>query len=346
VPAVQDLLVRAPLVWTGGRMVEDAAVAAAGGAVTFVGSSADAPESHAVVDAEGFLMPAVADRHVHIALSDPAVVVRGGVTAVRDLAWTPDVIFGLAEASELPSFAGPLIRAVGPMLTGVDGYPTMARWAPPGTGRELRGVDDAASIVDELAGRGAAAIKVSLNAEAGPTPSDAELAAVCETASARGIPVTAHPQGRGQVERALGAGVDELAHTPFTDALSERVIDLMAGSLRVVSTLSILANAGPGRLGIALDNLRRFCLAGGTVVYGTDLGNGGVPPGIDVHEARLLEEAGLSSERVLQSMIRGPLRAAAPADVIVVASDPRRDLEALRELVLVVRAGRVVWSGS
>ena len=64
---------------------------------------------------DGFVMPAVADRHVHIELSDPAAVLRGGVTAVRDLAWPPERIFPLADASEMPSYNGPLIRAAGPM---------------------------------------------------------------------------------------------------------------------------------------------------------------------------------------------------------------------------------------
>ena len=82
-------------------------------------------------------MPAVADRHVHIELSDPAAVLAGGVTAVRDLAWPPERIFALADASEMPSFDGPLIKAAGPMLTAPGGYPTQDSWAPAGTGREL-----------------------------------------------------------------------------------------------------------------------------------------------------------------------------------------------------------------
>ena len=47
-----------------------------------------------------------------------------------------------------------------------------------------------------LADRGAAAIKVSLNSEAGPTPTDGELAAIVTAAHERGLPVTAHVQGR------------------------------------------------------------------------------------------------------------------------------------------------------
>ena len=63
---------------------------------------------------------------------------------------------------------------------------------------------------------GAAAIKVSLNAEAGPTPSDAELAAICDAAHAADLPVTAHAQGEGQVERALGRGRRRARARPWT----------------------------------------------------------------------------------------------------------------------------------
>ena len=102
------------------------------------------------------------------------------------------------------------------MLTAPGGYPTQDSWAPAGTGRELTSAEDATAAVEELARLGAAAIKVSLNAEAGPTPTDGELSAICDAAHAADLPVTAHAQGAGQVERALGAGVDELAHTPWT----------------------------------------------------------------------------------------------------------------------------------
>jgi len=344
---VEDLLIRAPLAWVGrGETIRHAGVAASGGELTYVGPTAAAPRAKETVRVDAFLMPAVADRHVHIALSDPAAVLLGGVTAVRDLAWPPDQIFGLADASELPTYHGPLIRAAGAMLTGRGGYPTRDRWAPPGTGRELDGPDDAAVAVNDLADRGATTIKVSLNAEAGATPTDAELLAICAAAGERSLPVTAHAQGRGQVERALGAGINELAHAPFTEPLPEHVIEAMVRAMRVVPTLDIFARSGDTQvLRTALDNVRRFHDAGGRVVYGTDLGNGewGVPPGIHPGEAALLREAGLSGEEVLEAMVRSPLEVGAPADVIALGSDPLDDLEgALADLRLVVRAGRVV----
>lgn len=339
------LLVRAAAAWLGpGKVLNDVAVVCRGGEVSWVGSSRLAPEANDELEVDGFLMPAVADRHVHIGLADPGAVLLGGVTAVRDLAWPPDVIFGMADASEMPTFNGPLIRAAGPMLTGPGGYPTADRWAPPGTGLEVRGADEAAKAVLALADRGAAAVKVSLNAEAGPTPTDAELASIVQAAHQRGLPVTAHVQGKGQAERALGAGVDEFAHCPWTERLSDRVIEAAAKTMRIVSTLDIWSYGKvTPELRTAADNLARFRAAGGTVVYGTDLGNGPIPPGIDVREALLLHETvGMTPDEILEAMVIGPLQPGAPADLIALARSPLEGLDALGDMKLVVRAGRVV----
>ena len=342
------LVVRAAEAWLGpGRLTADAEIVCEAGGIVVAGPRTpdEPPDDAEVLEVDGFVMPAAADRHVHIGLADPASVLLRGVTAVRDLAWPATDIFPLADASEVSTFNGPLIRAAGPMLTAPGGYPTEDRWAPPGTGRELKGPDDARLAVDELASLGAAAIKVSLNAEAGPTPSDAELAALCEAAHERELPVTAHAQGRGQVERALGAGVDELAHTPWTERLAGPVVETCARRLRIVSTLDIQSfGRDTPAIRTALDNLRRFHDAGGTVIYGTDLGNGPIPPGIHVREAMLLAEAGLEYEEVLEAVVRAPLEPGAPADLVAFGSSPLDDLAALGDLRLVVRAGRVVAS--
>jgi len=341
------LVVRAAAAWLGpGRVVGDVQVRCRGAEISSVGPPAPVEVDAEVLEVGGFLMPAGADRHVHIELSDPVAVLRRGVTAVRDLAWPPDRIFTLADASETSSFNGPLVRATGPMLTAPGGYPTRAGWAPSGTGRELDGPDDAGAAVGELVASGAAAIKVSLNAEAGPTPSDAELMAVCEAARAADLPVTAHAQGPGQVERALGAGMNELAHTPWI-RLSDDVIAAAAARMRIVSTLDILSHGrDTPELRIALDNLRRFHEAGGEVIYGTDLGNGPIPPGIHTRELRLLAEAGLTNDEVLGALTRAPLAPGAPADLIVVSGDPTVDLRMFDNIALVVRAGRVVFRRS
>jgi imidazolonepropionase-like amidohydrolase len=339
-----SLSIRAPLAWLGpGRLTPGVQVDCEHGIVAAVGDVHPVPDGTDLIETDGFLMPAGADRHVHIELSDPASVLRGGVTAVRDLAWPAERIFPLADASETPSFHGPLIRAAGPMLTGRGGYPTGDAWAPDGTGRELRGAEDAASAVRELHGRGAAAIKVSLNVESGPTPLDGELVAIAETAHALDLPVTAHAQGAGQVERALGAGFDELAHTPWTHRLGDDVVTAAANRLRIVSTLDVCSfGHDTPAIRTALDNLRRIHDAGGTVIYGTDLGNGAIPPGIHTRELQLMAEAGLEYEEVLEALIRAPIEPGAPADLVVLGSNPLDDLGAFDDIRGVIRAGGTV----
>jgi imidazolonepropionase-like amidohydrolase len=347
--------------WLGpGRLVEDVTVVLDGGRVAYAGPSGDLgvavsgergletlsgepapPEPDHELHLDGFLMPGVVDRHVHMGLSDPARVVAGGVTAVRDLAWPPDVIFSLVEASESPSFDGPLIRCAGAMITCPGGYPTRSGWAPMGTGLEVRGAGEAAAAAQELLDRGAHVLKVAMNSDAGPTLSDEELLAVCEVAHRAETIVTAHVQGRGQAARALGAGVDEFAHCPWSERIPEDLIEAMAKSMRIVSTLDILSyGEDTPDLRTATENLNKFIAAGGRVAYGTDLVNGPIPPGIHVGEAWHLQRAGLSVERVLEAMTFRPLAHGEPADLVGLGSNPLENLDALGEVRLVVRAGR------
>jgi imidazolonepropionase-like amidohydrolase len=334
--------------WLGpGRIVEDLVVAVERGRIEFAGGSATIAADVPVVDVDGFVIPGVVDRHVHIGLSEPGAVLAGGVTAVRDLGWPPEVIFPLADASETPGFEGPLIRAVGPIVTCRGGYPARAEWAPRGTALEVGGPDLAAEATRSvLKDSGVGVVKIALNADEGPTLTDEELVAICDAAHERESRVTCHAQGRGQVERALGAGVDELAHCPWSETLSEDVIAGVAGRMRIVSTLDILSRGSDTpNLRRATDNLNRFLQAGGRVTYGTDLGNGSIPPGIHAGEAWHLRRAGLSQEGVLEAMTFRPLEKGEPADLVAVAANPFEDLDALGDVRLVIRAGRVARSG-
>jgi imidazolonepropionase-like amidohydrolase len=264
------------------------------------------------------------------------------VTFVRDLAWPAEDIFPLADISQATDFDGPAIAAAGPMITARGGYPTASGWAPAGTGMEVAGAEDAARAVARIADMDPAVIKVALNSEAGTTLTDAELLAVCGAAHERGLAVTAHVQGSGQTERALGAGVDELAHCPWTERLADDLVEALARTVAVVSTLDIHSyGRDTPELVSALDNLRRFVAAGGRVRYGTDLGNGPIPPGIHVGEVRHLAEGGLDADAILRAMTLSPLRQGVEADVVGLAGDPFEDLEALGRVRLVVRGGTV-----
>jgi imidazolonepropionase-like amidohydrolase len=337
------LLVQGAVAWLGpGRVIEDPAVVVRGSRVVYAGPAAGAPEADQDLTGDWFLMPGVVDHHVHIRLSEPAAILAGGVTSVRDLGWAPDEIFPLVDISQATDFDGPAVTAVGPFVTAVGGYPSRAGWCAPGGWIEVRGPEEAAAAVERTAAMDPAAIKVALNAEAGPTLTDAELVQVCDAAHAHDLRVTAHVQGPGQAERALGGGVDELAHTPWTERLSEELIAAIARRMTMVSTLDIQSyGRRTPQLDVALDNLRRFARAGGRVRYGTDLGNGPIPPGIHLREVLHLTSAGLSSEGILAAMTGWRLRDGAPADLLALAGNPLDDLRALGDVRLVVRAGRL-----
>jgi imidazolonepropionase-like amidohydrolase len=309
--------------------------------VLWTGPAGDVPEADQEIVGDWFLMPGVVDHHVHIGLSDPRAVLRGGVTACRDLAWPPDRIFPLADISQATDFDGPVIVAAGPMITAPGGYPSAAGWCPDGGWVEVASAEEAAAAVAAVAAQDPAVIKVALNGEAGPVLSDPALVAVCESAHARGLAVTAHAQGPGEVERALGAGVDELAHCPWTERLSDEIAEALARHTGVVSTLDIHSyGRRTPELDVAVDNLRRFAEAGGRVRYGTDLGNGPIPAGIDPREVQLLSSAGLGMPAILRAMTLSGLRPGAEADVVGLRGNPLEDPRAFERVALVIRGGR------
>ena len=117
----------------------------------------------------------------------------------------------------------------------------------------------------------------------------------------------------------------------------------MARRTRIVSTLDIHSYGRESRdLHVALENLRRFLEAGGRVAYGTDLGNGPIPPGIHAGEVRHLVRAGLTPERVLETLTVRPLAPGEPGDLIALSANPLEDVGAFGHVALVVRAGRKV----
>lgn len=335
-----DLRIDADLAWDGtGSTKRPASVAIEGEEITYVGPRADAPEA-VETRRVAFLLPGFRDEHVHVGLSDPRRILAGGVTRVRDLAWPLEEIVALAERSASPSFAGPKIEFCGPMLTAPGGYPTDRAWAPPGTGLEVSGAGDARRAAERILAAGAVALKVALNADAPPVLGDRELAAICAVARREGHRVIAHAEGRGQVERALDAGVDELAHAPWTEPLGTAVVGELARRCRIVSTLEMHRACGDlEALEVAVANLAAFHAAGGRIAYGTDLGNGPQAAGISVAELGHLAGAGLSDEELLRACVGSPLSPGLRADLVGLAHDPGPALRGAANVTLIVRHG-------
>lgn len=333
---------------TGGPALPDRTVLVRGGRIERVdpAGAADPPPGIRRVDGAGrSLLPGFVDTHVHLDFYPPSTVLRGGVTTVRDLGWPAGRLASLRRDAERSPTVSPRLLVAGQIVTSPGGYPVPAPWAPKGTAREIEGTAQAVAAVAELAAAGASVIKVALDpARGGPTLPADTLAAVAAAARARGLGVTAHVAGAVEVRKALDAGVTELAHWPFGQELPGELVRRMAASLTVIPTLHI--DPSPARRrGVAA-----FVTAGGRVLYGTDLGNQGPPPAIDVTELSLLVEAGLSPAGAVAAATSlaaehlglravGKVAGGQAADLVLVDGDPLADLRALTRVRMVSRAG-------
>lgn len=250
------------------------------------------------------VLPGFVDSHVHLGLTDPGELARGGIARVVDLGWSPD------EAERWvthPDAAWPAVSIAGALLSAVGGYPSRSGWARGGATREIATADAARQAVADMVGLGASLIKLTLNSVAGPVFDDELLAAVIDAAHDAGLRTVVHAEGVGQAERAARAGADLLAHTPFSERLSDDVLTAMVGRCSWISTLDIHGWGSPtADFYVALDNIARFHALGGTVLYGTDLGNGPLALGVNERELRALAAAGLDDDALLRC-ITGPL---------------------------------------
>jgi imidazolonepropionase-like amidohydrolase len=256
----------------------------------------------------GTMLPPLVDHHVHLMLVGADALADTAIAGILDLGAPLDLVAARRHRDGLPraDFAGTFLTAPG-------GYPIGRPWAAPGCAREVeadRGDGRSAlpsaaeTAVNEQQAFGASVIKVALNADVGPVFDPTTLAAIVRAAHERGLPVVAHVEGDGMTRLAVEAGVDALAHAPFTehvdDALVERAVAI---GQRWISTLFV---TGYGTVTPdserAADNLRRFLDAGGRVLYGTDLGNGDQPLGVNADELALMAGAGLDAPALLAAI--------------------------------------------
>jgi imidazolonepropionase-like amidohydrolase len=166
--------------------------------------------------------------------------------------------------------------------------------------REVATIADAAAVVAEMKAAGASVIKVASNSTAGPVFSDELVAGIVRAADELGLPVVAHAEGPGEAQRMPRLGVRALAHAPFTERLSDDEVARQAGRIAWISTLGI--HDGDARE-IALDNVRRFHAHGGTVRYGTDMGNGDTPVDLNPLELDALREAGIRGAALIRALV-------------------------------------------
>ncbi len=354
----QPLLITADLLFDGTHFVPGQAVLVRDGKIVQVApaGSIRANGARQLNVPGGTILPGFIDMHTHHIVNavPPLRMLEHGVTTARDLGGPVAPV-----AVPVPFRLRQILS--GPIITEKGGYPMPVF---PASGIEINGPDEARTMVSKLAAQGANVIAVSLEpgGEEGapwtnhpattpppwPTLSSAELNAAVQQAHKLGLKVTAYlgtPEG---VQRALDAGVDEWAHMPC-DPLATGLIQL-AGSKKVAidGTLDTLVEC----TGVH-ENAAQLFNAGAKLFYSTDMGHPDIPHGIDAQEIHRQLHTGKTVDQALASATSeagkylglaplGQLVPGAPADIIVIDSDPRVNFKELEYPRLVVAGGKVV----
>ena len=182
----------------------DQTVLVSGESIIGVGHRDDVsvPETFAAIDGTGkYLMPGLADMHVHLEYNDdPGVLdlfLANGVTTVRNMDGRP-YILKWRDRIARGEWRGPTIHTAGPIL---DGDPPLRD-----DNLAIGSPDDARRAVRDQASAGYDFLKVytNLSAEA--------YAAVAETAEDHGLPMAGHVPRGVDVEEFLVSGIRSIEH--------------------------------------------------------------------------------------------------------------------------------------
>lgn len=361
---------------TGAPPVPGAAIAIKEGRIAAVGPAATlaySPDTPVRDVGGATIMPGFVNAHVHISgLSDDDLRrwARAGVTTLRDLSGPLEERVGRRDslrARNDPTL--PRLLVSGPIVTAPGGYPFAVHDpALRVAGIGVRGPAEAGAQAGALADAGVDLIKIAASGRTDvswPELSDAEIAAIAETARARGLRVTVHVDRSPALRRAVLSGATDAAHSP-RDRIPDDLIALMVErGVSLTPTIAVYEDLALSRgkavdwrrltMPLLYDNLRRFVKAGGLVALGDDYG--GVPGmsiGMPMDEINHWLAAGLTPQQVIEAATRGSatvagiadevgtLEVGKAADILVVQGQVGADLSALARPLLVLRAGAVI----
>ena len=297
---------------------------------------------------------------------------EAGWTTLRDLgtegAGWADVALRDAVAQGL--IPGPRLFVATRAIVAVDCYGPAGfdpRWEMPQGAQEVNGADGMRAAVREQVAAGADWIKVYADYRrrpaggATPTLTRSELEAAVDEARAAGLRVAAHAVTPEAIRRAVEAGVATIEHG---SQATEKELRLMRerGVVLCPTLAAYEATARydgwkpgepePERLRRARATFAQALRAGVSIACGSDVGV--FAHGENVRELELMVEGGMTPAQALRAATRtaaevlqrarelGSVAPAYRADLVAVRGDPLRDISALRQVVLVVQAGKLV----
>ncbi len=298
---------------------------------------------------------------------------KAGITTLRSVHGQNQADLMLRAASKSGWFEGPRIFGAGRAISTPDGHGKGSACA---YAKDFEGFYRAAS--EELAA-GADHIKIFITgglAHAGESPdvpemTDEEISGVVKAAQEHGTYVVAHAGESKAIQQALRLGVTSFEHGYVMD---QETVDAMKAknvfyspTLCVTRSESWMREKGFEEPSIQnalkaserhLESVKLAIKAELRMTNGTDYPPGDLVDGVPaaLHELFLMHSAGLSTLKSLQSitstaaaLIRqenslGQVREGFEGDLIALSGNPLEDPQNLRNIDLVVQAGRVVTS--
>ena len=298
---------------------------------------------------------------------------HAGITTLRSVHEQNQADLMLRAASKSGWFEGPRIFGAGRAISTPNGH---GKGSACSYAKDFEGFYRAAS--EELAA-GADHIKIFITgglAHAGESPdvpemTDDEIRGVVKAAEEHGTYVVAHAGESKAIQQALRLGVTSFEHGYVMD---QETVDAMKAknvfyspTLCVTRSESWMRAKGFEEPSIQnalkaserhLESVKLAIKAGLRMTNGTDYPPGDLVDGVPaaLHELFLMHSAGLSTLKSLQSitstaaaLIRqedslGQVREGFEGDLIALRGNPLEDPQNLREIDLVVQAGRVVSS--
>ena len=328
------------------RVIQSQTVLIDNGRITAIGPSESTPPPTGAlrINANGkYLLPGLIDMHVHIRSGELEAYLRGGVTSVRNM-WGSTEILSIMQEIEAKTRRGPRIFS---LSSGFD--------ASPNQSPEAQISDNPAAIralIDRQHDLGYREIKVFQKL------SLAAYDTIAAIAKQKGMTFAGHTPSLVGLTHAIQSGqrsIEHLGGYGSGSQLSAQVAATVQAGTYNCPTLAIITMLLPPATAANARTITGALYTGGArLLVGTDSGVGQTLPGSSIHdELELFVQSGVSpfdallgatriaAEYLGQSAAIGTIEVGKEADLVLVRANPLQNIGATRGIDAVIVDGRL-----